>query len=85
MIELGTEQFNLNRKFGAYLGNKVDIAIIVGEYNREALTEGIGSSTLPDENLHIVDSFSEAQKVLNGLIQPGDTVLYENDLPDSFK
>lgn len=85
MIELGKEQFNLNKKLGAYLGNNVDIAIIVGEYNREALNEGIKESALPEENLYNVDSFAEAQKVLNGLLKSGDTVLYENDLPDSFK
>lgn len=85
MIELGSEQFNLNKKFGAYLGNHVDFAIIVGEYNREAINEGIAESGLPEENQYFVDSFAEAQKVLNGLLKAGDTVLYENDLPDSFK
>ena len=85
MIELGDEQFNLNKKFGAYLGNNVDIAIIVGEYNRVAINEGIKESALPEENHYVVDSFAEAQKILNVLLKSGDTVLYENDLPDSFK
>ena len=30
-------------------------------------------------------SFNEAQQVLGKLLAKGDTVLYENDLPDTFK
>lgn len=85
MIELGERQFDLNKALGAYIGGNVDIAIIVGEYNREALLAGLESSPLPKEKMLIVDSFTEAQEKLGTLLEPGDTVLYENDLPDSFK
>ena len=34
MIELGAEQYNLNRALGRHIGENTDIAIIVGEYNR---------------------------------------------------
>lgn len=85
MIELGDEQFNLNRELGAYIGGKVDIAIIVGAYNREALEKGVRSTDFNTENLYIVESFAESQKLLAGLLRRGDTVLYENDLPDTFK
>lgn len=85
MIELGSEQFNLNKAFGKYLGENIDIAIVVGEYNREAIVAGIDDSGFDKKNLHIVDSFNEAQTVLAGILAKGDTVLYENDLPDTFK
>ena len=35
--------------------------------------------------LYEVDSFEEAQKLVNPMLQSGDAILYENDLPDSFK
>lgn len=85
MIELGSEQYELNRKLGEYLADKTDIAIIVGQYNRDALVEGIKSGNFDVEKLYIVDSFNEAQEKLSGILSPGDTVLYENDLPDTFK
>lgn len=85
MIELGAEQFNLNRTLGEHIGNNIDVAIIVGEYNREALTEGVKSTGFNTENLHTVGSFNEAQALLHTFLQAGDTVLYENDLPDTFK
>lgn len=87
MIELGERQAELNRDFGAKIGECADVAIIVGEYNRAAILEGLRATagSIPKENIHAVDSFAEAQKMLGGILAPGDTVLYENDLPDTFK
>lgn len=85
MIELGSEQYNLNKALGQYIGENVDIAIVVGEYNREALVNGIRESGFDNENLIIADSFNDAQRRLGPILQAGDTILYENDLPDTFK
>lgn len=85
MIELGDKQFELNRQLGEHIGNNVDIAIIVGRYNRDALTEGIKATDFESGALYEVDSFTEAQTLLTSIMKPGDTVLYENDLPDTFK
>ncbi|MDE6007825.1 MAG: UDP-N-acetylmuramoyl-tripeptide--D-alanyl-D-alanine ligase, partial [Muribaculaceae bacterium] len=85
MIELGDKQYELNMEFGEEIAKNCDIAIIVGLYNRDAIVRGILRGDFPEENLYQVDSFNEAQKVLSTLLAPGDVVLYENDLPDSFK
>lgn len=85
MIELGERGPELNKKLGEHIGNGVDIAIVVGKYNREAIVEGVRSTDFNEDNIIIVDSFNEAQQRLAGLLQKGDTVLYENDLPDTFK
>ena len=85
MIELGERQFDLNKALGRYIGGNVDIAIIVGEYNRDALLAGLEESPIEKANIHLVDTFTEAQQTLEVLLQKGDTILYENDLPDSFK
>lgn len=85
MIELGERQFDLNRELGEHIGGNVDVAVVVGNYNREALSKGIEKTAGEVTALHIVDSFNDAQKLLSGMLAPGDTVLYENDLPDTFK
>lgn len=85
MIELGEKQYELNKTFGEHIAESVDIAIVVGKYNRDAITEGINSKGFDKKNLYIVDSFAEAQATLSPIITAGDTVLYENDLPDTFK
>ena len=85
MIELGDKQYELNKTLGEYIGNCIDIAIIVGAYNREALIEGVKNGSIDEQNVYAVDSFNEAQTLLTRILQKGDTVLYENDLPDTFK
>ncbi len=86
MIELGAQQYELNYALGESIAKHTDIAIVVGKYNREAITEGIRTSgEYPEENLRIVDTFAEAQQVLSTIATSGDIILYENDLPDTFK
>ena len=38
-----------------------------------------------EEKVITVDTFAQAQQRLSSLLASGDTVLYENDLPDTFK
>lgn len=85
MVELGDRRFELNRALGEHVGRHSDIAIIVNEYNRDALSEGVLSTGFDKKNMYLVASFEEAQRVLSGILASGDTVLYENDLPDTFK
>ncbi len=85
MIELGEKQAELNAAFGEKAATRCDVAIIVGQYNREAITEGLRRGGMPDEAVHTPDTFAQAQEILRGIAVAGDTVLYENDLPDTFK
>ncbi len=85
MIELGDRQEELNRKFGESIAVSADIAIIVGTYNRDAIVEGIENVDNGIAKVHKVDSFNEAQRLLATMLKSGDTILYENDLPDTFK
>lgn len=85
MIELGDKQYELNRALGKHIGESVDVAVIVGEYNRQALLDGLKESDFLSEQLHVVATFSESQRLLAKMLRRGDIVLYENDLPDTFK
>lgn len=85
MIELGDKQFDLNREFGKKIAISSDIAIIVGEYNKEAILSGISDMGMEEDSIICSSTFVDAQKILSTVVRPGDTVLYENDLPDTFK
>ena len=39
---------------------------------------------LTEENIHCPDDLSVVFPLLDKLVRPGDVVLYENDLPDTF-
>ena len=85
MIELGEKQAYYNEKFGEHIAETCDVAIVVGQYNREAILKGIKSGGMADANVKVADSFAEAQQMMLSFAKAGDTVLYENDLPDTFK
>lgn len=87
MVELGDSQQQLNREFGEYVasGDRADIIIVVGATNRDAIVDGVKTAGFNPDSLIIANDFNEAQKLLQPLLRPGSTVLYENDLPDSFK
>lgn len=85
MVELGEAEFDLNKALGRYIGEKADMAVIVGEYNRNALLDGLRESSMAKANIYLADDFADAQRILGSIISKGDVILYENDLPDSFK
>lgn len=84
MIELGEKQHELNREFGKKISVSADIAIVVGQYNREAILAGIAAGEGSPE-VHEAATFADAQRLLQTFVANGDTILYENDLPDTFK
>lgn len=87
MIELGERQHELNAEFGCKIARSADVAIIVGEYNRDAILEGIDRESGENPKIKVIkaDTFAEAQQIMTGMAAAGDSVLYENDLPDTFK
>jgi UDP-N-acetylmuramoyl-tripeptide--D-alanyl-D-alanine ligase len=81
MVELGSGQFAENRAFAAEAVAVVDHLIIVGATNRRALLEGSGKGRA---SVTVVSSREEAVDWVRENLGPGDTVLYENDLPDHY-
>lgn len=85
MIELGDLQEKANEEFGRHMADCADVAIVVGNYNRNAILSGLAACNFKQENIHVADTFADAQKYLQTILKSGDVVLYENDLPDTFK
>jgi UDP-N-acetylmuramoyl-tripeptide--D-alanyl-D-alanine ligase len=88
MIELGRRQEHYNREFGRRIAASADIAVIVGEYNRKAIIEGFEEkkAELAKNNIAVaVATFADASRYVGATMRAGDTILYENDLPDTFR
>lgn len=85
MVELGERTYELNKAFGEKIAASADIAVVVCRYNRDAIMEGIKAKGMSPDSVYTVDTFADAQKLLASILKAGDTVLYENDLPDTFK
>ena len=84
IVELGPLQAEANSEFGRHAAAVADTVIFVARLNRDALVDGARSSGNGAEVV-TVDSLEDAAKRLQGLLQPGDVVLFENDLPDQYE
>ncbi|MBF4694577.1 UDP-N-acetylmuramoyl-tripeptide--D-alanyl-D-alanine ligase [Fusibacter ferrireducens] len=84
MIELGSESFALNKKFGEQIAKVCDFTILVGKKQTEPIQEGLIESQYPSSKLYIASDLSDALRKLDEIVSKDDVVLIENDLPDTF-
>jgi len=84
MIELGEEEVALNRAFGKQIASGADDVILVGPTRTLPIREGLTAAGFPDDRIHAVYTLFEAREWISQHCKAGDTVLYENDLPDQF-
>ena len=85
MIELGDRQYELNRELGRHAAACCDTAVVVNEYNRDAIVEGLREGGMSDDAIRTMPDFSSAFAYVMEHSGAGDTVLIENDLPDTFR
>ncbi|MDQ7034853.1 MAG: UDP-N-acetylmuramoyl-tripeptide--D-alanyl-D-alanine ligase [Anaerolineae bacterium] len=84
MIELGDMQEAENRKLGELATQYASDIILVGEKQTAPLKAGILSTDFSQEHLQVVDNLSDAIDWYKDNLKAGDTVLFLNDLPDTY-
>ena len=86
MIELGEEQYELNKKYGEYISEVADYTILVGHKQTEPIQEGLKNKKYKEDKLYVIDDVKEAFKIIDKIKSKSkhNYVLLENDLPDIF-
>ena len=84
MVELGAQETEMNREFGRMASDCCDAAILIGRKRSAAIAEGLIAGGFPEEKILTVNSLDEAAAALKTMAGKGDTVLFENDLPDNY-
>lgn len=86
MIELGELEDEENQKLGEYIAKAdLDLIILVGDEQTKSIQKGIKESKNGEAvDVRIAKSLFEANDILKEFASPGDVVLYENDLPDTY-
>lgn len=84
MVELGARHEEENRAFGRHIAQHADLAVLVGEAQTAPIRAGLVDEKYPESQIHTAASLYDAQDFLKTILRPGDTVLYENDLPDQY-
>jgi UDP-N-acetylmuramoyl-tripeptide--D-alanyl-D-alanine ligase len=84
IVELGPEQFEANEHFGERAAEVADVLIVVARLNRDAIVAGAARAS-DGARVLTVDTLDDAANALQGILKPGDVVLFENDLPDQYE
>ena len=84
MVELGDMEVEMNRELGRQMAECCDVAVLVGVKRSAPIEEGLREKGFPEGNIHIAASLEEAAEWIRRNAISGDTVLFENDLPDNY-
>ncbi len=84
-VELGQRQEEACVELGEKIARCADILIIVNKYNKNAIYKGATSAGMSKKDIICAQNLAEAAAELRRLATPPDAILYENDLPDTFK
>jgi UDP-N-acetylmuramoyl-tripeptide--D-alanyl-D-alanine ligase len=84
MVELGVIEAEQNEVFGARAAQVCDYVLLVGPRQTQAILRGLVREHFPRERIRVVRDLAEATAELQRLVQAGDVVLFENDLPDLY-
>jgi len=60
------------------------MVILVGPKKTRPVREGLLSAGFPETNILTARSLEEVTGLMQSLLKPGDTVMFENDLPDTY-
>ena len=84
MVELGALEGQLNEELGAKAAEVCDYVVLVGVERTKPIVRGLQRSNYPSEKIRVVRDLKGATIVLPTIVTAGDTVLFENDLPDLY-
>ncbi len=85
IVELGYTQYDVNYDVGKAVGKTCDVALVIGDINRDALVRGCVAGGMKDGAIVTFDSREEGFRYLSSAVGKGDAVLIENDLPDVYE
>jgi UDP-N-acetylmuramoyl-tripeptide--D-alanyl-D-alanine ligase len=81
MVELGQRQDGENRSWARDAAAVADDLVVVGVTNRSSLVRGAGGGRAV---VTVLPNREAAVEWVRSRLGPGDSVLYENDLPDHY-
>jgi len=84
MVELGNLMESENRKLGEAAAQYATHVILVGETQARPIKAGLLGAGFPEDRLKVVDTLSEAVNWYKQNLSAGDTVMFMNDLPDTY-
>lgn len=84
MVELGPIEAEENRRFGEKAAAVCDYVVLVGQEQTRPIHQGLVERGFPADRVLVARQAHEVVDLLAGVVRPGDVLLYENRLPDTY-
>jgi len=84
MVELGQLHEQENKKLGIEAAQYASDVILVGSEQTAPIKVGLNEAGFPNDHLHVVEKLAEAIEWYQTNLKAGDTVLFLNDLPETY-
>ena len=84
MVELGPIEAEENRRFGQAAASVCDFVVLVGPERTRPIREGLAERGFPADRILTARHADEVADRLTQIVRPGDTLLFENRLPDTY-
>jgi len=84
LVSLGNAEDAENIEAGRQAAGAADTVILVGPKKTRPVREGLLSAGFPKTSILTARSLEEVTGLMRSLLTPGDTVMFENDLPDTY-
>ncbi|MGQ9889237.1 MAG: Mur ligase family protein [Aggregatilineales bacterium] len=84
MVELGPLMAQENQRLGQIAAEHATDVILIGPEQTAPIRDGLLSAGFAQDRVHTVRALSDAVKWYKDNLRAGDTVLFLNDLPDTY-
>jgi len=84
LVEVGAIEAEENRRFGEKAASVCDYVILVGPDQTRPIRQGLVARGFPADKVLTARQANEVTDLLAGIVRPGDILLYENRLPDTY-
>jgi UDP-N-acetylmuramoyl-tripeptide--D-alanyl-D-alanine ligase len=84
LVELGSVEDEENRRYGRHAAEVCDHVIVMVARPAAALQAGLRDGGMAAGRIHLAHDLSEATAIIGRITHAGDTVLFANDLPDTY-
>lgn len=85
MVELGDAHDEEHEKLGCIAAQHVDVALLVGSKRLSSFIRAYKNLKSKSAELHVFETQREAETWAHSHAQAGDTLLFENNLPDLYE
>jgi UDP-N-acetylmuramoyl-tripeptide--D-alanyl-D-alanine ligase len=82
IVELGRLSAKIHRRIGKLYAARTDLVLLIRSEAAEYIRQGMEESNF--KNYKIYPSASAAHADLKNILRPGDTIIFQNDLPDIY-